>query len=276
MGRGLHTGRRARVTVAPASADEGVFFLRDRRGARQERIPALWSHAVRRPLCTALAIGDGPPLLTVEHLLAALSALRIDNVAVTVEGDELPIFDGSALPWCTALRAAGRTEQASRRRCIRLLRPLEVVRGHRSVKLEPAERLSLDVAIALHKFGPLAWVGEVTPERFVDEVAPARSFGRLRWALPLKLYGLLKREPLLRGAHLGTTAVLWGGRVIGGMRVPDEPVRHRALDIIGDLSLIGHPVLAKVTARHTGHDLNAAMVAKLAAEPDAWEIDPAA
>lgn len=275
-GRGLHTGRRATVTVSPAAAGEGIVFLRVRRAAAPERIPALWTHAVRRPLCTALAVGTGLPLLTVEHLLSALAALEIDNAAVTVDGDELPIFDGSALPWCDAILAAGRHELDAPRRSIRLLRTVEVAREHRLLRLEPADRLTLDVGIALMGFGPLGWSGAATPERFVAEIAPARSFGRLKWALPLKLYSLVKRQPVLRGAGFGTTAVLWGGRVLGGMRVPDEPVRHRVLDLLGDLSLAGLPILARVTARHVGHEINGALVAKLMGDPGAWAIEPPA
>lgn len=274
-GHGLHTGRHATVTVSPAAVDEGVVFLRVRRGSAPERIPALWRHATRRPLCTALAVGGGDPLLTVEHLLASLAALRIDNAVITVDGDELPIFDGSATRWCAALLKAGRRVQDRPRRHIRLLRPIEVVREHRILRLEPADRLTLDVGIALRGFGPLAWAGEVTPDGFVAEIAPARSFGRLKWALPLKLYSLAKRQPVLRGAGFRSTAVLWGGRVIGGMRVPDEPVRHRALDLIGDLSLAGLPILAHVTARHVGHEINGALVAKLMADPGSWTIEPA-
>jgi UDP-3-O-[3-hydroxymyristoyl] N-acetylglucosamine deacetylase len=118
----------------------------------------------------------------------------------------------------------------------------------------------------------MRWDGAITPESFVRDLAPSRSFGRLKWALPAKLYAYVTGRPVLRGASLSTTAAIVGGRIIGGMRVPDEPVRHRILDLVGDLSFAGHPILGRVTAAHTGHELNHALVAKLMCDGSAWEL----
>ncbi|MCJ2036801.1 UDP-3-O-acyl-N-acetylglucosamine deacetylase [Methylobacterium sp. J-068] len=271
-GRGLHTARRAVVRVCPAEAGTGVLFHRHLRNGRVIRVPALWDRRISQPLCTALQDADGLLVRTVEHLLAALSALRIDNARVELDAEELPIFNGSATPWCDAIREAGRVELPAPRRVIRVLRRVEVRDGRRSLRIEPAERLSVAARLALAHFGEMTWEGDITPDSFTHDIAPSRSFGRLKWALPAKLYAVITRRPVLRGASFSTTAAIFGGRVIGGMTVPDEPVRHRILDLIGDLSLAGHPILGHVTAAHTGHELNHALVARLMRDPSAWEL----
>ena len=209
-------------------------------------------------------------------MLAALAAHRIDNAAVDLDGPELPILDGSALPWCEAILDAGRREQAAARRYLRVRRAVEIVREGRAIRFlppdRPADGLLLDVSLPLAGFGEMAWRGRVDPAGFRAELAPSRSFGRLKWALPAKLCGLATGRPLLRGASLANTAAILGGRVIGGMRVPDEPARHRALDLVGDLALAGVPILARVEARRTGHDLNHAALARLMDTPAAWTL----
>ena len=271
-GRGLHTNGRVRVRVEPAPPGHGVVFHRRLRHGRTAVVPALWTRRVSRPLCTALQSEDGVLVRTVEHLLASLSALQVDNARVELDAEELPIFDGGAAPWCEAIASAGRVEQEARRQVVRLREPLEVVDGRRRLRIEPAPHLAIACALQLARFPPMRWDGPITPESFVQELAPARSFGRLKWALPAKLYSYATGRPVLRGAHLGSTAAIWGGRVIGGMRVPDEPVRHRVLDLVGDLSLAGRPVVGRLQGEHVGHELNHALVAKLMSTPSAWEL----
>lgn len=270
-GRGLHTGRVCNLRVSPGEAGTGIVFRRALRD-RIATVPALWSLQVPRILCTALQGPDGTVIRTVEHLLAALSALRIDNAVVDLDAEELPIFDGSALPWCAAIREAGRRELGAPRRVIHVRRAVAVRDGQRSLRVEPSERLSLRGELALAHFGRMAWEGDVTPESFLRDLAPSRSFGRLKWALPLKVYSYVTGKEVLRGANLRSTATIVGGRVIGGMRVPDEPVRHRLLDLVGDLALAGHPIVGRFTAAHTGHALNHALVAALMADRAAWEL----
>lgn len=270
-GRGLHTGRPCNVRVSPATAGTGIVFHRTLHD-RVATVPALWTLQVPRTLCTALQGPDGTLIRTVEHLLAALSAMAIDNAVIALDAEELPIFDGSALPWCEAIRDAGRRELGMPRRTIHVRRPIEVRDGQRSLRVEPAERLSISGELALAHFGRMVWEGDVTPESFERALAPSRSFGRLKWALPLKLYSYATGKAVLRGANLRSTAAIVGGRVIGGMRLPDEPVRHRILDLVGDLSLAGHPVVGRFTAAHTGHALNHALVAALMRDASAWEL----
>jgi UDP-3-O-[3-hydroxymyristoyl] N-acetylglucosamine deacetylase len=235
-------------------------------------VPALWQARVSQPLCTALQVPDGTLVRTVEHLLAALSALAIDNARVEIDAEELPIFDGSATPWCEAIRKAGRIDLAMLRTMIRVLRTVEVRDGRRSLQIQPAAQLSIAASLSLAHCGEMRWEGAITSESFMRDLAPSRSFGRLKWALPAKLYAYVAGRPVLRGANLSTTAAIFGSRVIGGMRVPEEPVRHRILDLVGDLSLAGHPILGHITAAHTGHELNHALVAKLMRDPFAWEL----
>jgi UDP-3-O-[3-hydroxymyristoyl] N-acetylglucosamine deacetylase len=270
-GRGLHTARHAVVRVSPAQAGSGILFQRRLRNGRVISVPALWHRRISQPLCTALQDSDGLLIRTVEHLLASLSALRIDNALVELDAEELPIFNGSASPWCEAIARAGRVELPVPRTVIRVLRDVEVRDGRRSLRIEPADRLSIAGRLALAHFGEMSWEGPITPERFTHELAPSRSFGRLKWALPAKLYALVTGRPVLRGASFSTTAAIYGGRIIGGMTVPDEPVRHRIMDLVGDLSLAGHLILGHVTAAHTGHELNHALVARLMGDPSAWE-----
>lgn len=271
-GPGLHTGRHARVRVCPAPAGHGILFRRSLRRGRTADVAALWRYRESQPLCTALRSPEGVLIRTVEHLMASLSAHGIDNALVEIDTEELPIFDGSATPWCEGIRAAGRREQDAARPAIRVRRPVEVRDGRRSLRIEPDGALRISAFLELAHLGPMRWSGIVDPDSFDRDLAPSRSFGRLKWAVPLKIYTFLTRKPVLRGANLSTTAGIVGGRVVGGMKVPDEPVRHRAMDLVGDLALAGHPILGHVSAAHTGHELNHALVAALMNDAGAWEL----
>ncbi|HYF08487.1 MAG TPA: UDP-3-O-acyl-N-acetylglucosamine deacetylase [Acetobacteraceae bacterium] len=273
-GIGLNTGRRARLVLHPASAGSGIRFRwRASPAAPTLEVAALAARACAAPFCTALTLGSDAPLLrTPEHLLAALSACGVDDALVEIEGaPEVPILDGSALPWCRLIAAAGIAEQGERRRILALRRPVELVQEGRFIRAEPATELAFDVSLDLAGWGALRWSGTPTGEGFVSDLTPARSFGRLRWALPLALLARLSRRPVLRGARLSNTAPLVGGTILGGARLPDEPVRHRALDLLGDLALLGMPLHAHVTARRPSHALNQAFVQHLLAQADAVE-----
>ena len=269
-GRGLHTNGRVRVAVSPAPPGHGIVFARTNRATQA---PADWRRRAPQPLCTALRCEDGVSLVrTVEHLLSALSALQVDNARVELDAEELPIFDGSASPWCDAIAAAGRVEQPGTvRTYLRVLAPVEVADGGRRLAIAPAPRLELDGALRLSHFPPMRWEGPVTPGTYARELAPARSFGRVKWALPAKLWSHVTGRPLLRGATPRTVAAVVGGGVIGGLRFPDEFVRHRLLDLVGDLALLGAPVLGRLTGRDIGHELNHALAARLMQTPGAWE-----
>ncbi|MGH1572153.1 UDP-3-O-acyl-N-acetylglucosamine deacetylase [Methylobacterium sp. P31] len=270
-GRSLHSGRHATVRVCPAPAGHGIVFRRRLPGGRTVDVPALWQYRESQPLSSAIR-REGVLVRTIEHLMASLSALQIDNILVEIDSDELPIFDGSATPWCEAIRAAGRIEQEQRCRVIRILRPVAVESGRRHLRIEPGAGLHVTGHIALAHFGPIDWSGAITPDSFEREIAPARSFGRYARAMAGRAYGYVTRKDFLQGVSPRSAALLVRGRVLGGMRVPGEPVCHRILDLIGDLALTGHPVEGRVTAFHTGHELNHALVAALMRDTSAWEL----
>ena len=259
------------MRVSPAPAGHGIVFRRHLKHGRSVDVPALWRFRESQPLSSALR-REGVLVRTIEHLMASLSALQIDNVLVDIDADELPIFDGSATPWCAAIRAAGRVEQAPPCRVVRIRRVVTVERGQRRLEIEPCADLRVTGHVALAHFGALDWSGCLTPETFEREIAPARSFGRYVRAMAGRAYGCLARKDFLQGVSPRSAALLVRGRVLGGMRVPGEPVRHRILDLIGDLALAGHPVQGHVTAHHTGHELNHALVAALMRDETAWEL----
>ena len=270
-GRSLHSGRHATVRVSPAPAGHGIVFRRHLKDGRAVDVPALWHYRESQPLSSAIR-RDGVLVRTIEHLMASLSALRIDNVLAEIDADELPIFDGSATPWCQAIREAGRREQTLPCRVIRIRRTVMVENGQRHLRIEPGSGLHVTGHIALAHFGSVDWAGALTPERFEAEIAPARSFGRYVRAMAGRAYGYLTRNDFLQGGAPRSAALLGRGRVLGGMRVPGEPVRHCILDLVGDLALTGHPVEGRITALHTGHELNHALVAALMRDPTAWEL----
>jgi UDP-3-O-[3-hydroxymyristoyl] N-acetylglucosamine deacetylase len=141
---------------------------------------------------------------------------------------------------------------------------------HRTT-MEPADHYAMSVTNDLKGFGEMNWQGIIDPASFATDIAPSRSYGRLRWALPAILFGYLRGQPILRGARPSCTATIVGADVIGGMRLPMEFVRHRVLDLVGDLALLGAPLLGKVTALRPSHEMNYRLCAALLAQPDAWE-----
>jgi len=271
-GRGLHTGNPVTVRVCPAPAGHGIVFRRVLPDGRGADVPANWRFRESQPLCTALRSDDGVRVHTIEHLSAALSAMRIDNALVRLDGEELPIFDGSAIPWCDGIQAAGLHFFEVPRSFIKVLRPVEVRFRQRLLRIEPFTGLHIHAHLALRHFGPMEWSGTINPDVFRAEIAPARSFGRYGRAMLGRAYGVVTRRPFLRGVGPGSAALLVRGTVVGGMRLPREPIRHRVLDLIGDLSLAGHPIHGRITAEHTGHELNHALVAALMSRTDAWTL----
>ncbi|ACA17609.1 UDP-3-0-acyl N-acetylglucosamine deacetylase [Methylobacterium sp. 4-46] len=327
VGPGLHTGRTCRVIVEPAPPDFGIRFRTLRQAA--DFTPATWRVRVPSRMSTALDLGAGGRLRTVEHLMASLASCGIDNAAVTVAGGEIPILDGSAGPWCGLIGRAGLRRQAAARHAIALLAPFEVSDAHGFVRGEPCDRCCVDVSTdRMPGFGVLRWSGAIDPETFRSAIAPSRSFGNasvlwraalrsrlatrllppdLRHRLwlrsfhsqtvtgctgptpaeprpecqhPISPWTLSRMivtapEPLLRGARPGRVAVVLGGRILGGARFPDEPVRHRVLDLLGDLALAGRPLRARIVANCPTHALTFAFVAELMARPELWRLEPA-
>lgn len=258
-GIGVHTGLSARVVLKPAPADHGVTFVRtDRPGTSP--IPATVDFVSDTGRGTSLASGAGVAR-TVEHLLAALGGFGVDNLTVEMDGPELPMGDGSALPYSRLLRSAGIRELPEPRRFFPLKAPVYLVEGDGVMVALPADglRLAFTISFGHARIGSQYLSLAVTPETFEKEIASARTFGFYRDALPLIEKGLIK------GSSLDNTVVIGEDAVFSreGLRFPDECVRHKILDLLGDLFLLGGPLKALVLAVKSGHTLNIKFVKKL-------------
>jgi UDP-3-O-[3-hydroxymyristoyl] N-acetylglucosamine deacetylase len=276
-GHGLHTGRHVQVRIqpmTPVGGRSGIVFRRMRNGRELGVLDV--DPALRRaqPLCTMLRNADGVGVRTIEHLLASLLACEIDHAVVELDAEEVPILDGSAAPWVDAIRACGRIALDAPKRFIRVLRPVVIADGtgdqRREMRIEPASRYELSVRNDLRGFGDMHWDGVLTPDTFATEIAPSRSYGRVKWAVPAIIAGYVRGVPILRGARPSCTASIVGNRVLGGMRLPEEFVRHRVLDLVGDLALAGAPLLARVSALRPSHEMNFRLIDALLTDTDAW------
>ena len=264
-GIGLHSGRPVRLRLRPAAAGQGIRFFRTDVGVE---IPADLASLTRLDHATTLARG-GVTIETVEHLLSALQALGVDDVRVEVEGPEVPILDGSAAPFVILIHEAGLKPLAMPRRYLKVLRPVEVVRGGKSARLSPDEHFRVSYTIGFDH--PLlrhqAFSLRVTSQAYVDEIAPARTFGFLRDVETLRRNGLALGGSLENAIVIGESGVL-----NNKLRFEDEFVRHKILDAIGDLALLGHPIVGHLEAVRAGHALHAALVQKLMESEGAWAL----
>lgn len=252
-GVGLHSGKPSRVTLRPAEPGAGVVFVC---GATE--IPARAEHVVSTRFATVLA-RDGARVSTVEHLLAALGGLGVDDARVEVDGDELPALDGGAAGFVALLRRAGLRSGPGDARPLRVERVIEVSDGPARARVLPAEALAIDYTIdfAHPAVGRQRLVLDaLAPERFERDIAPARSFGFLRDAQALRAAGLAA------GASLENTLVFDDEKPLnpGGARWADEPLRHKILDLLGDLALLARPLAARVEVERGGHTLHLALV----------------
>jgi UDP-3-O-[3-hydroxymyristoyl] N-acetylglucosamine deacetylase len=273
VGTGLHTGAKVSLTLQPAEPDSGVRFVRyDRPG--KSVIPARFDQVCDTTICTALGDPDGAMVGAVEHLMAALAICEIDNVLIEVGGPELPIMDGSVQPFVFLIECAGTVEQDRPRRWIEVLQPVTVEAHGKFARLERAERLVIDCEIRFEH--PLidsqAMAIAFDPERFKTEIARARNFGFAErvedlWSRGLALGGCLKN-----------TVVISRNGVLNeeGLRFPDEFVRHKVLDVLGDLNLAGAPLVGRFTGRSAGHTLHNKLLRALFADPGAWRMASAA
>ena len=264
-GIGLHSGRPVRLRLLPAPAEHGVRFARTDVGVE---IPAILDHVGEQDHATTLR-RDGVSIGTVEHLLAALSGLGVDDVRVEVDGPEVPVLDGSAAPFVILLHEAGLRPLAVPRLHVRVKEPVAVVHGTKSARLLPAEHFEIGYSIGFDH--PLlrhqALSLRVTPRSFTEQVAPARTFGFLREVEMLRKSGLALGGSLENAVVIGETGVL-----NNKLRFEDEFVRHKILDAVGDLALIGFPLLGRLEATRAGHALHPAVAQKLLATPGAYEI----
>jgi len=267
-GVGLHSGIKAAMTLRPAPANTGVVFRRlDVEGAPVE-IQADWKNSIESALCTVLTDGNGTTIMTIEHLMSALAGCSVDNVIVDIIGPEVPIMDGSAAPFVFLIECAGTIEQLAPRRFVKVLKPVHVEQGQASADLEPGDGFSVDFTIdfASKAIARQTTTVAVEPGIFKPEISRARTFGFLAEVDQLRAAGRAL------GGSLENVIVIDGDKVMneGGLRYPDEFVRHKALDAIGDLYLAGSPILGRFAGVRSSHALNRRALEALFRDSSAW------
>lgn len=267
-GVGLHSGVAVRICIKPAKAGTGIVFVRT--DLDNFMIPANWQYVERVSYATSL-MRPGVLISTTEHLLSVFYSMGIDNALVEIDNLEVPILDGSGQPFVQLIRQAGVKQLRARRKYLRIRRPVVVedpVHGKR-ISILPADsfRLTCDTDYPA-PVGRQSIELEVTPERFASELAFARTFG---WEKDLDE---MRNMGLIRGASLENAVCFNGERPLNpeGLRAEDECCRHKALDLIGDLALLGRPLLGHVIAERAGHAMHFALVARIMSDPSLYEL----
>jgi UDP-3-O-[3-hydroxymyristoyl] N-acetylglucosamine deacetylase len=270
VGTALHSGARARLSFLPAAPNAGIVFRRTDLGMD---IPARYDAVTDTRLCTRVAHPDDPDVhvCTVEHVMAALAATGVDNAVVTVDGPEIPVMDGSSAPFVFLIDCAGRVTQSASRQVIEILRPVRATLGEATAELRPGGA-TLDLAISIDF--PAAAIGRqalslsLSEQGFRAVLAGARTFTMLHEIEAMQAAGLAL------GGSLDNAVVVDGARVLNpaGLRAPDEFVRHKMLDAVGDLALAGAPIHGRFVAHRTGHALNNKLLRTLFADASAWRM----
>jgi len=266
-GVGLHTGVPVHLRMTPALAGSGIIFRRS--DLDFFPIAASWKHVARVSYATSL-MRQGVLIQTTEHLLSTLYSFAIDNAYIEIDNLEVPILDGSGKPFVDLLRAVGVRQLRRQRKYLRIRRPVTVEAGSKRITILPSDRflLTCDVFYDHPLIGKQSLDMEVTPERYAQEIAPARTFGFSYELDQMRDMGLI------RGASLENAMCFdrQGVQNPEGLRFPDECCRHKALDLIGDLALIGKPLLGHVIAERAGHAMHTALVARIMSDPSLYEI----
>jgi UDP-3-O-[3-hydroxymyristoyl] N-acetylglucosamine deacetylase len=265
-GVGLHSGVPVHLRMTPAPAGTGIVFRRT--DLEYFAISASWKHVARVSYATSL-MRQGVLIQTTEHLLSTLYSFAVDNAYIEIDNLEVPILDGSGKPFVDLLRAVGVRQLRRQRKYLRIRRPVTVEDGRKRISILPANSFRLTCEIDFpDPIGRQSLEMEVTPERYAAELSPARTFGFERELDQLREMGLI------RGASLDSAVCFTSKGVMnpGGLRFADECCRHKALDLIGDLALIGRPLLGHVIAERAGHAMHTALVAKIMSDPSLYDI----
>jgi UDP-3-O-[3-hydroxymyristoyl] N-acetylglucosamine deacetylase len=266
-GVGLHSGVPVNMRVLPAPPSTGIVF--ERTDLDNFRIPASYKHVARVSYATSL-MRQGVLISTTEHLLSVLYSMGIDNAVIQIDNLEVPIVDGSGFPFIRAIQDVGIRTYRRRRRYLRIKRPVSVEAPGKRITILPADSflLTCDIFFDHPLVNHQTLEMEVTPERYATDIAPARTFG-FAWELDQ-----MRNMGLIRGATLESAICFSRESVMnpGGLRFPDECCRHKVLDLIGDLALIGKPLLGHVIAERAGHAMHAALVSRIMADPTLYEV----
>lgn len=271
-GQGVHSGKPVSMSVLPADADTGILFsvTCPDSGATQD-FPATISSVGATDLCTVLGSPAGPHVATVEHLMAALSAMRVDNAIIEIEGREVPVMDGSSSAFVEAIEQTGLVSLPAMRRCILVKEPIRVDMGASWAEFVPHEgtRFEVEIDFSCEAIGRQTFCSELTPDVFKRELSRARTFGFMKdverlWAAGFAL-----------GSSLENSVVIGDDNAVinpEGLRYTDEFVRHKTLDAIGDLALAGAPFVGCYRSYRGGHKLNALALQALLADASAHEV----
>jgi UDP-3-O-[3-hydroxymyristoyl] N-acetylglucosamine deacetylase len=266
-GTPVHHGGHVTMAMLPAPAGHGIVFRRTDIAGKGISIPATWDNVADMPMCTALE-KDGVQIATIEHLMAALSGCGIDNLLIEINGPELPIMDGSAWPFVFLIECAGVSELEAPCRFIKILSPVSVNMSGRSAALLPGDGFTLhfDIDYDNNAIACQTAEMELVEGTFKNELSRARTFGFLHEVDALRAAGLA------RGASLDNSIVITGEGILneGGLRFPDEFVRHKMLDALGDMYLVGAPILGRFEGNRSGHKLNHRLVQALFQRREAW------
>jgi len=265
----LHGGEHTRLVMRPAAMGTGLVFIRTDITDRDNRIEVRPDAVTGVKNCTTLSNAAGVKVSTIEHLLAALAASGIDNLFIDLDGEELPALDGSSEPFLKLIEQVGIVRQAAPRRYVKVLKSIEVRKGDSIARIEPSERLEIDVTIDFKDVAIGRQRVEIVPNvrAFRDRLASARTFARMHEVAALQAAGLSK------GGSLDNAVIVDGDKVLNpeGLRFADEFVRHKALDLLGDLYL-GGPILGRVTTVKGGHALNHDLLMAFYGDAEAWEF----
>jgi UDP-3-O-[3-hydroxymyristoyl] N-acetylglucosamine deacetylase len=266
-GVGLHSGVPVSIRILPAPPSTGIVFVRT--DLQHFPVPALWRYVAKVSYATSL-MRQGVLISTTEHLLSVFYAMGIDNAYVEINNLEVPILDGSGLPFVKLLESAGIKTYRRRRRFLRIRRPVSVEGNGKRITILPSDRflLTCDIFFDHPLVGRQQLEMEVTPERYAAEISPARTFGFEHELDQMRNMGLI------RGATLDSAVCFDSARVLNpsGLRFGDECCRHKALDLLGDLALIGRPLLGHVIAERAGHAMHVALVSKIMSDSSLYEV----
>jgi UDP-3-O-[3-hydroxymyristoyl] N-acetylglucosamine deacetylase len=264
-GIGLHSGNKVNLTLKPAPADFGIRFRRTDLGDHE--VPATVQNLNGIQLATGLQRNE-VSVETVEHLLAALVSVGVDNVIVELNSPEVPIMDGSAAPFLYLIHEAGVKRLSAPRKYLKIVRPISISRGDKRIALYPSDHfkvtysISYDHPLLRHQVRTLS----ITEESFAEDIAPARTFTFL------KDVEMLRQNGLALGGSLENAIVLGETGVLNALRFDDEFVRHKILDAVGDLALVGYPVIGHLVAHRAGHALHTEFATKILEETSAWRL----
>lgn len=267
-GIGLHSGQITRVTLRPAEAGNGISFHRVDL-PRPVTIEATAANVVSTRLSTTIGNGDAT-VATIEHLMAGLFCCGIDNVHVDIDGPEVPIMDGSATPFVEAIRHAGIAALSRPKRYLMIKKAVTIREGDKRITVIPSRyfRISFDLRFAHAAINRQFRTMKFDPECFADDFCPARTFGFVAEVEALKAHGLAQGASLENAIAIGDTGVLNPE----GLRFADEFVRHKILDLVGDFSLAGMPIIGHIKATKSGHEINNRFITELLSRPDCWTI----